>query len=234
MTSLARLAAGRSSWSASPPAASATGSSATGSAPRAAIAVLGGFEQLQDAQRNETILRLNWTRQNLAGFSFEAGIEGALNTLDHQVQLFEFLPGGDRVQIDLPIDEAEVKEKRAEAFIRRRPAALARAPPRWWHQLRIFEHQRSRRHQPRPGAAQILEAQPDARLEGRQWLAWPDVGSPYGRPARFLRFHQLGGAIRRSGQCRQSGPGAPADLGVPRHDRTAAPRRRTRQARCRL
>ena len=44
------------------------------------------------------ILRLNWTRSNLAGFSFEAGIEGALNTLDHHVQLFEFLPGGGRVQ----------------------------------------------------------------------------------------------------------------------------------------
>ena len=35
--------------------------------------VLGGFEQLQDAQRNETILRLTWTRSNLAGFSVETG-----------------------------------------------------------------------------------------------------------------------------------------------------------------
>lgn len=80
--------------------------------------VLGGFEQLQDAQRNETILRLNWTRQNLAGFSVETGIEGALNTLDHQVQLFEFLAGGTPVQKPLPIDEAKVKEKRAEGFVR--------------------------------------------------------------------------------------------------------------------
>jgi hypothetical protein len=80
--------------------------------------VLGGFEQLQDAKRNETILRLNWTRSNLAGFSFEAGAEGALNTLDHQVQLFEILSGGDRDQIDLPVDQANVKEKRAEAFVR--------------------------------------------------------------------------------------------------------------------
>jgi len=80
--------------------------------------VLGGFEQLQDAQRNETILRLNWTRQNLVGFSFETGIEGALNTLDHQVKLFEFEAGGDPVQIDLPIDDAKVKEKRAEAYVR--------------------------------------------------------------------------------------------------------------------
>jgi hypothetical protein len=80
--------------------------------------VLGGIEQLQDARRNETILRLNWTRQNFAGFSFEAGVEGALNTLDHQVQLFDILPGGDRDQIDLPVDQANVKEKRAEAFVR--------------------------------------------------------------------------------------------------------------------
>ena len=80
--------------------------------------ILGGFEQLQDAQRNETILRLNWTRQNLAGLSVEAGIEGALNTLDHKVELFEFLAGGTPVQIPLPVDEANVKEKRGEAFIR--------------------------------------------------------------------------------------------------------------------
>ena len=81
-------------------------------------AVLGGFEQLQDARRNETILKLNWTRQNLAGLSVEAGIEGALNTLDHKVELFEFLAGGTPVQIPLPVDEAKVKEKRAEGFIR--------------------------------------------------------------------------------------------------------------------
>ncbi|QDP18613.1 outer membrane beta-barrel protein [Sphingomonas xanthus] len=80
--------------------------------------ILGGFEQFQDAQRNETILRLNWTRQNLAGFSFEAGAEGALNTLDHKVQLFAFLAGGEPVRVDLPVDEATVKEKRGEAYVR--------------------------------------------------------------------------------------------------------------------
>jgi hypothetical protein len=79
--------------------------------------VLGGFEQFQDAQRNETLLRLNWTRSNLAGFSFEAGVEGVLNTLDHKVELFEFLAGGQPVQINLPIDDATVREKRAEPYI---------------------------------------------------------------------------------------------------------------------
>jgi hypothetical protein len=79
---------------------------------------LGGFEQLQDAKRNETILRLNWTRSNLAGFSFEAGAEGALNTLDHRVQFSEILPGGELDPIDLPVDDATVREKRGEAYVR--------------------------------------------------------------------------------------------------------------------
>ena len=79
--------------------------------------VVGGFEQLQDAQRNETILRLTWSRSNLAGFSVETGSEFALNTLDHQVQFSEFLAGGTPVRIDLPVDEATVKERRAEPFI---------------------------------------------------------------------------------------------------------------------
>ena len=79
--------------------------------------VLGGFEQLQDAQRNESILKLSWARSRLLGFSFEAGAEGALNTLDHQVQYFEILPGGDRDQIDLPVDQATVKELRAEPYV---------------------------------------------------------------------------------------------------------------------
>ncbi len=81
------------------------------------IDVLGGFEQFQNAQRNESILRLTWSRSNLAGFSVETGSEFALNTLDQHVQLFEFLAGGTPVQIDLPVDEARVKEKRAEPFI---------------------------------------------------------------------------------------------------------------------
>ncbi len=54
--------------------------------------------------------------QNLAGFSFETGVEGALNTLDHKVELFEFLAGGTPVQIDLPVDEAKVKEKRGRGL----------------------------------------------------------------------------------------------------------------------
>lgn len=79
--------------------------------------ILGGFEQLQDAQRNESILRLTWSKSDVAGFSVETGSEFALNTLDQDVQLYEFLEGGERVREDLPVDQARVKEKRAEPFI---------------------------------------------------------------------------------------------------------------------
>ena len=79
--------------------------------------VVGGFEQTVDASRNETIARMSWTRSDLAGFSFEAGIEGAYNTLDSNVELFALGEDGERTRIDLPIDRASVKEKRGEAYV---------------------------------------------------------------------------------------------------------------------
>ena len=79
---------------------------------------VGGFEQTQIAKRNETIARLNWTRQDLAGFTFEAGGEAVLNTLDSSVELFEIQPDGSKVREDLPVDQAKVKEKRGEAFVK--------------------------------------------------------------------------------------------------------------------
>jgi hypothetical protein len=78
---------------------------------------VGGSEQSQKAQRNETIGRLTWTRQDLAGFSFEAGGEAVLNTLDSQVDLFIVKPDGSKTRSDLPVDSATVKEKRGEAFV---------------------------------------------------------------------------------------------------------------------
>ncbi len=78
---------------------------------------VGGFEQTQQADRNETIGRLTWTRQNLAGFSFEAGGEAVLNTLDNTTEFFEVEEDGSKTRIDLPIDSAKVKEKRGELFI---------------------------------------------------------------------------------------------------------------------
>ena len=81
------------------------------------LEVLGGFEQVAQAQRNETIGRLTWSRANLGGFSVETGAEAVLNTLDSNVEFYEFEPGGGRTRIDLPIDNAQVKEKRAEVFV---------------------------------------------------------------------------------------------------------------------
>lgn len=79
--------------------------------------VVGGFEQTQDATLDERIARLSWSHQDVGGFSFEAGGEAVLNTLDSNVELFVIEPGGGRRRIDLPIDNATVSEKRGEAFV---------------------------------------------------------------------------------------------------------------------
>lgn len=78
---------------------------------------VGGFDQTQQAKRDETIGRLTWSRQDVAGFSFEAGGEAVLNTLDSTVALFVVEEDGSRTRIDLPIDDAVVKEKRGEIFV---------------------------------------------------------------------------------------------------------------------
>jgi len=75
------------------------------------------FEQSVNAQRNETIGRVSWTRSNVFGFSFEAGAEAAYNTLDDQVDLFSIGSDGSKVRIDLPIANATVKEKRGEIYM---------------------------------------------------------------------------------------------------------------------
>jgi hypothetical protein len=79
--------------------------------------VNGGFEQRIKAQRNETIGRLSWTRANLFGFSFEAGAEGAYNTLDDHVSFSAVDENGEKVPIPLPIADATVKEKRGEVYV---------------------------------------------------------------------------------------------------------------------
>lgn len=79
---------------------------------------VGGFEQGQALKRGETIGRLSWTRQNLLGLSVEAGAEAALNTLDADLALFVVGADGAKERIDLPIDQAQVKEKRAEFYVK--------------------------------------------------------------------------------------------------------------------
>ena len=80
-------------------------------------ALVGGFEQTQDAKLNETITKLSWTRSNLLGFSFEAGVEGAINSLDNDLRLFLINEDGERIRRDLPIDQAKVKERRGEIYV---------------------------------------------------------------------------------------------------------------------
>jgi hypothetical protein len=77
----------------------------------------GGFDQLIDAKRNETIGRASWTRSNLLGLSFEVGAEVAYNTLDDHVELNEVEEDGTRVPVDLSIADATVKEKRGEVYV---------------------------------------------------------------------------------------------------------------------
>jgi len=79
--------------------------------------VIGGFAQDLENQRNESVVRLVWNRSNLRGWSVEMGAEGVLNSLDSNVNLFSIDAGGARTRIDLPVDQAVVKEYRGEAFV---------------------------------------------------------------------------------------------------------------------
>ena len=79
--------------------------------------VVGGSRQEIDAQRNETIGRVSWTRSELFGLSFETGAEASYNTLDDHTTLVAFDENGGEIPIDLPIADATVSEKRAEVYV---------------------------------------------------------------------------------------------------------------------
>ena len=80
--------------------------------------VLGGDEQGLDLKTGETLGRVSWTRADLFGLSFEMGAEAALNTLDAALTLSEFDEDGNKTQVELPIDNATVEEKRAEFYFK--------------------------------------------------------------------------------------------------------------------
>jgi len=80
-------------------------------------ALLGGFAQTLDDRREERVLRLVWNRGDLGGWSVETGAEGAWNKLDSVVDLESIAASGARTPIDLPVDDAVVKETRAELFV---------------------------------------------------------------------------------------------------------------------
>lgn len=79
--------------------------------------VLGGFSQALDDSYGETLARLVWNRGNLGGWTVEAGAEGVVNRLESNVDLFSFGPGGVPTRIDLPVDQAVVREVRGEGFV---------------------------------------------------------------------------------------------------------------------
>ena len=79
--------------------------------------VVGGFQQLSQSQRNETLGRLTWSKSNVLGFQFESGAEVAWNTLDFNLNLFDFDENGDKTRVDLPLDNARVTELRGEFWI---------------------------------------------------------------------------------------------------------------------
>ena len=79
--------------------------------------VVGGSEQTQKAKFGETIGRLTWNKQDIGGFSVEVGGEAVLNTLENKTELVLIDEDGNRQQIDIGANEAEVKEKRAEVFL---------------------------------------------------------------------------------------------------------------------
>jgi hypothetical protein len=79
--------------------------------------VTGGVVQDLDNQRDERVARLVWNRSNLAGWSVETGLEGVINRLDSDVNVFRIDAAGGQTRIDLPVDQAVVKEYRGEAFV---------------------------------------------------------------------------------------------------------------------
>jgi hypothetical protein len=79
--------------------------------------VVGGFQQLSNSQRNESIGRLTWSDPKLLGFQFESGAEVAWNTLDFNLNLFTFDESGAKTRVDLPLDNARVTELRGEFWI---------------------------------------------------------------------------------------------------------------------
>jgi hypothetical protein len=78
---------------------------------------IGGFEQEADSRLDERIVRGIWSRTYADGWNVEIGAEGALNVQDSDVNLYLLDSDLNRTRIDLPIDQAEVKEWRAEGFV---------------------------------------------------------------------------------------------------------------------
>lgn len=80
-------------------------------------ATTGGGAQTIDDSRDESVARIVWNRSNWGGWNVETGAEGALNKLRSDSGFFAIDAAGNRTRIDLPVDQATVKEYRGEVFL---------------------------------------------------------------------------------------------------------------------
>lgn len=81
-----------------------------------------GFSQSVNDHEAETLARLVWSRPGWNGWNVELGAEGVVNQLRSRVDLFDLAApignmAGARTRIDLPVDDATVREVRGEAFV---------------------------------------------------------------------------------------------------------------------
>lgn len=86
------------------------------SAASIAGASLGKIVQQQRDWREESLLRLSWARDDVAGWSADLGMEGVINRLNGAVDLSTISPTNMMMRIDLPLDDVSVVEHRGEAF----------------------------------------------------------------------------------------------------------------------
>jgi len=70
----------------------------------------------QSEKASEKIIRSSYSWPLAQGNSFELGVEGAVNTLEKSVRLFERDPGGDLIEVPLTNSDSEVIEDRYELF----------------------------------------------------------------------------------------------------------------------
>lgn len=79
--------------------------------------MLGGTAHLLDDRLEERVVRLAWTQPDFQRWNVELGGELAHNKLTSDTDFFAIDSDNERTRIDLPIEDATVKESRFEAFI---------------------------------------------------------------------------------------------------------------------
>ncbi len=170
-----------------------------------------GFDQLYRERLEESLVRVVWNRADLGGWNVEAGAEGVLNRLVSRNDLFSLATGGVRTRIDLPVDDATVKEVRGEGFVNvGRPLSP---------KLRIdggLTVEGSRL----TVAGDVQAARTLSFLKPRIVLDW----RPGPKWHAQLVLHRRAG--HRAGQRRQCAIAAAAELGIARDAGTSDPGRR--------